>query len=339
MQKKKRTFLLNINSKNDSIKRFYYKYVFLIIILGLLIVACVLFFFDIHIIMYGNTSTAVGQYVMAIATILGGALVALGLWINNRRVLEQSRQNNIAERAQINTRFKDAATLLGSENVSSILSGVYALHQIAVETYDGDDIQKGYVGVIHDILCAFIRENTDTIHNEEKGKNWRVNKKPAIVIQTILKVLFKNEKQIYKDLITDLSDCVFERVYLEEANMTGVDFSRTKFIKSNFKNSAFVSCFMEESFMDEVNFSNCFFEKTVFDYSIIRKTTFEKTKLTNCDFWETHQNHVNYNQAIFQNIDFKDSVFEEEINFSNTILAGFSKKEILEKSVSLSRKD
>lgn len=339
MQKKKKTFsFFNIGTGKKTFREFYFNNIFLIIILGLLVFALILFYLDADIKMYGNSADAVGQYVMAVATILGGSLVALGLWINNKRVLEQIRQNNIAEKAQINTRFKDAATLLGSENVSSILSGIYALHQIAVETYNGNDNQRGYVGIVHDILCAFIRENTQTVHNEEKGKDWRVNKKPTIVIQTILNVLFKNEKEIYSDLITDLSDCVFEDLYLDEANIVGIDFSRTKFIKSNFKQSNFHSCYLEEAFIDEVDFSMCSFKNVVFDDSFIRKSTFEDARFTTCDFWETQQTHVKYDKASFTAIDFKSSVLDQSVSFRSTSLEQYPLVEIVNNSVNLTQK-
>ncbi|MDD6209574.1 MAG: pentapeptide repeat-containing protein [Bacteroidales bacterium] len=336
MEKKKKTFLF-IDKSNNKNKRFNYKYLFLITVLGFILLAVTLFCFDMHTIMYGDSQSAVGQYIMSVVTVLGGALVGVGLWINNRRVLEQTRQNNIAEKAQINTRFKDAATLLGSENVSSILSGIYALHQIAMETSDGNDTQKGYVSVIHDILCAFIRENTDTIHDEVKGRDWRINKKPPIVIQTILKVLFTNEKQIYKELIADLSYCVFEYINLEEAAFTGVDFSKTKFIKSTFKKSVFESCFMEEAFIDEVDFSGCDFRKIVFDNSLIRKTTFENALLADCDFWHTQQNSVSYKNAGFKNVDFKNSVFENKMNFDETPFKNLSHEQIITDALSLTK--
>jgi len=335
MEKKKRTFLF-IGKNNVNIKRFNYKYVFLFTIAGFILLAFSLFYLDIHIFMYGNTQSAVGQYIMSVVTILGGSLVGVGLWINNRRVMEQIRQNNIAEKGQINMRFKDAATLLGSENVSSILSGIYALHQVAIETCDGDDTQKGYVSIVHDILCAFIRENTDTIYDEVKERDWRINKKPPVVIQTILKVLFKNEKQIYRDLITDLSHCVFEYIYLEDAVFNGVDFSKTKFIKSVFKKSTFMSCFMEEVFIDEMDFSECEFQKTVFDNSIIRKTSFEKGLLTDCDFWHTQQNNVNYKKVTFKNIDFKESILDN-IDFKQTIFENVEKERIISDSASMGK--
>lgn len=332
MSKRAKTFSALLETNKKAISKFYYKYIFLIIIFGTILLGIIFYKLDAHIMLFGDTTAALGEYVRTVATVLGGALVLLGLWINNRRVAEQTRQNNINERGQINTRFKDAATLLGSESVSSILSGIYALHQIALETSIGDKGQRGYVNIIQDILCAYVRENTDTIQNEENGKAWRINKKPTIVIQTIVKVLFKNDKQVYSNLMTDLSDCVFEGINLDEAHIANVDFSRTKFIKSSFKKTAFIACYLEDAFIDDVDFTDSSFEKTVFDLSHIKNTSFAKCRIIQSDFWDVVFNKVSFKDAVLDNLDFKDVVLEEDVYFENTKLEGYSPEEIKTKS-------
>lgn len=332
MSKRAKTFSALLETNKKAISKFYYKYIFLIIIFGTILLGIIFYKLDSHIMLFGDTTAALGEYVRTVATVLGGALVLLGLWINNRRVAEQTRQNNINERGQINTRFKDAATLLGSESVSSILSGIYALHQIALETSIGDKGQRGYVNIIQDILCAYVRENTDTIQNEENGKAWRINKKPTIVIQTIVKVLFKNDKQVYSNLMTDLSDCVFEGINLDEAHIANVDFSRTKFIKSSFKKTVFIACYLEDAFIDDVDFTDSSFEKTVFDLSHIKNTSFAKCRIIQSDFWDVVFNKVSFKDAVLDNLDFKDVVLEEDVYFENTKLEGYSAEEIKTKS-------
>lgn len=335
---KKRKILSSIIKNNQKVlSDFYYKYIFLIIIFGCILIGLVFYKLDAHIILFGDTPSALGEYVKTVATGLGGALVILGLWINNRRVAEQTRQNNIAEKGQINTRFKDAATLLGSGNVSSIISGVYALHQIALESSEEKGIQRGYVSIIHDILCTYIRENTEIIVNKDTGKEWLENSKPTIVIQTIIKVLFKNNEFIYSDLMTDLSNCVFENIDFDNAYITNVDFTKSKFIKSSAQNCSFNSCYMENSFIDEMDFTDSSFEKVIFDSSHIKNSNFSKTKLRNCDYWESIIYNTKFDDVIFQNTDFKNAVFEGQVTFKNTILAQHTLEEIKTNSNILTR--
>lgn len=313
MNKRRETFATVIRKNKDVISKLYYKHIFLIIISSTLIISIAFYFLDAHILMFGDNENSLGEYVKTVATVLGGALLILGLSINNRRVAEQTRRNDIAERGQLNTRFKDAATLLGGEHVSTILSGVYALHQIAEESYGEDQYQQGYVNVIHEILSAYIRENTATIENKDNGKAWRVNEKPTVVIQTIMSVLFKNERSIYKNLVTDLSDCVFEDINLDEANLVGVDFSRTKFIRSSLKSSNFESCYLEEVFIDDVDFSKSKFFQVIFDHSFIRSTKFTDTEIENTDFWDASLEDVNFEKAKLTKVDFKDAKFSNII--------------------------
>ncbi len=331
MNKKRNTFSSLIRENKEAIRKLYYKHIFLMIVVSSLTISVILYKLDTHIVLFGDNENALGEYVKTMATVLGGALLILGLSINNRRVAEQIRRNDIAERGQFNTRFKDAATLLGSEHVSTILSGVYALHQIAEETYEEDQHEQGYINIVHDILSAYIRENTATIENKEKGKMWRINEKPTIIIQTIMKVLFKNERSIYKNLITDLSDCVFENINLDEANIIGVDFSRTKFIKSSFKNAAFESCYLEETFIDEIDFSKSYFKQTIFDLSYIKNTKFTEARIIDSDFWDVTFNSVDFSNSDLNKVDFKNANFEEYVNFNNTILQGYSFDEIKKK--------
>lgn len=337
MKKRTKEFATILQTNKKVISRFYYKYIFLIIILSCIFLGILFYRLDAHIVLFGDTSSALGEYVKTVATVLGGALVLLGLWINNRRVAEQIRQNNISEKAQLNTRFKDAATLLGSENVSSILSGIYALNQIALEASIGDKRQRGYVNIVHDILCAYVRENTDTITNQENGKAWRVNKKPAIVIQTVMKVLFKNDGFIYSNLNTDLSDCVIEDVILDEAYMVNVDFSRTKFIRATMKNATLISCFLTDSFIDDVKFESSVFKKVIFDCSHIRNTSFVDSQMQDCDFWDVILSDVNMTGVHFVNADFKDAVFEKNVVLKNTLLEDCANDEIVKNSKELTK--
>jgi len=94
-----------------------------------------------------------------IGAFLGGVLVAINAYFIYKRAKALDENNKLVAKGQLDTRFKDAATLLAEENTSANLSGILALHQIAVEASKTED-QKDYVKVIKDILIAFIKENS-----------------------------------------------------------------------------------------------------------------------------------------------------------------------------------
>lgn len=171
-----------------------------------------------------------GDFFKFILLIVGGIIAIYGLMVNykrleitNRQVEQQTEQVKIAikqiqlaEKTQINTRFKDAAQLLASEHTSAILSGIYALDQIVVEVSQSDDEQyKGYVKVVHDILCAYLRENSIL---DELGKPIKRNR-PDIVFQTIVSQLFVNNKAVYNGLEAELQKTYLAGLYLEGANL------------------------------------------------------------------------------------------------------------------------
>lgn len=338
MNKKIKTFSSILHTNTKYLSRFYYKYLFTIIIIVNAIAAVCLFEAGVHTTLFGDTPNAMGEYVKAMGGLLGIELVFLGLWINNRRISEMVRQNNIAEKSQINTRFKDAATLLGNENVSTVLSGVYALHQIALDTSTDKD-KKSYVSIVHDILCTYIKENTDNIKDEKTGKLWRVNKGSTFVIQTIMKVLFKNDGYIYSNFVTDLSNCILEDIDLENAHMVNVDLTKAKLIRTSFKHASIQSCYLEGTFIDEVSFEDCTISKVVFDNSHIKNTSFEKARIEHSDFWHTLCTSVKFKNSCFEDVDFKDAIFENETTFAGSNLIDYSDDEIRDKSKELTKNE
>lgn len=327
MNKKVKTFSSILQTNTKYLSRFYYKYMFTIVIVVNAVLIVCLYKSGVHTALFGDTPNALGEYAKAMGGLLGIELVFLGLWINNRRISEMVRQNNIAEKSQINTRFKDAATLLGNENVSTVLSGVYALHQIALDASVDKD-KKSYVSIVHDILCTYIKENTDNIKDEKTGKLWRVNKGSNFVVQTIVKVLFKSDSYIYSNFVTDLSNCILENIDLEDAHLTNVDFSKAKFIRTSFKHATLESCYLEGTFIDEVSFEECCISKVVFDNAHIKNTTFEKARIEHSDFWHALCTSVKFKDARFLDVDFKEAIFEKETDFDKSNLAEYSSDEI-----------
>ena len=165
-----------------------------------------------------------------------GSILLLGSqWTANRRNLIADKRNVITEKGNLDIRFKDAALLLANDNTSAIVSGIYALHQVAVEASKGDKNQQGYVKIVQDILCAFIRENNE--YEKDKEDNIIVEKiertKPKIVFQTIMDVLNDKEHPIYTSSEMDFSNSDLSGMQLEEynffwayltgANLTGAD--------------------------------------------------------------------------------------------------------------------
>lgn len=224
--------------------------------------------------------------------LIGGGLIALwGLWINNKRAnaqvdqiklqteqirLQQEAQQNmikqikIADNSQINTRFKDATMLLTERETSANLSGIYILHQIAEELYSKNP-NDGYIKIIQDILCSFYRENApmDIIHNKP-NINYTNYKKKTIVYQTLIDVLFKNERKIYVKNRFELYNSSFKLLNFENANIENANFGASYLEKNlNFKNATFLNVNFKNAIINtmiiNVDFTGTIFENANFD--------------------------------------------------------------------------
>ena len=195
-----------------------------IIMIGVSI-AALLYVLKIPELLFGDAPNAAGQYVTLVGAMIGGVLVILGLMINDNRVKVMIAQNNISEKAQLNTRFKDASLLLGSGETSSALAGIYALNQVAIEDAKDSD-RNGYAKVVKEILCAYLRENSKV--KDAQGRLERIERqKPSIIFQTIVDVLFMEKtSEVYARYKSNLWGCALNALSLENANLKNADLRR-----------------------------------------------------------------------------------------------------------------
>jgi len=215
--------------------------------------------------------------------------------------------NYLSRKAQLDNRFIEANNLLASDNSSENIAGIYALNQIAIDA-SKDSIQRGYVQIIKNILCTFIRENSEeriikdnntgkatvtilrgTGYSKvlvEGGKIEGFITKPEIVFQTIINVLFvDNTYQIYQDYPTNLQKSVLNNldlseVHLENANLEGAYF---EFVK-----------FSSKTHLEGANLSSAHLEFADFSGAIL--TIDDKKSVS----WTSHLNGVNLRNAFLR---------------------------------------
>ncbi|MDR0790732.1 MAG: pentapeptide repeat-containing protein [Bacteroidales bacterium] len=206
--------------------------------LGVIAFAWMLWCFDnkLHLlrIFFSKNKKPVLSDVMKYAGAAAGGLLIIGNFLISKT------QTDLIAKGQLDTRFKDAAMLLANDNTSAMLSGVAALHQIAVEASQNED-QKDYVQVIKDILINFIKEGSTKELNDGKIALEKDNKKPILVVQTIIDKLYsmdKKNRQMYKS--AHLSSCVLKGIIFQHAHLEDVSFSH-----ANLENSMFYNVHLE----------------------------------------------------------------------------------------------
>lgn len=122
--------------------------------------------------LYGTGADNKGKLLSTILTAIGGVCVIWGLYLNNKKVDEQTRQNNITVQNSNDKRFGEAIGYLNDANEGIVIGGVYALYQLA----KGD---SRYAPIITNIFCSYVNDNTD----KQDKKSY----------QTILSLLFSKD--------------------------------------------------------------------------------------------------------------------------------------------------
>jgi len=242
----------------------------------------------------------------------------------------QQEYNSVIAKGNLDNRFKDASLLLGNENTSACLAGIYALNQIAVDAHaDGRD---GYVGVIKKILCAILREG-------------EFQNRPFIV-QTILDVLFKGQSaELFSLFPTPLSGSVLKEMNFENANLQKADLSNACLEGSNFKNAILAEAYLRNADLTEASFDSAnlyqadlnqtklnrawlnkaILAKTQMNYAELKGATLSHSTLNGAQFGEAHLEGADfYSAEITDSTTFTSAFINDKTNFFETSLFGKS---------------
>lgn len=181
---------------------------------------------------------------------IGGAVIVIATLFTTVKSIDLTQSSiELNQKSQLAIRFKDAALLLASENTSSNLSGIYALHQIAKESGSSKEGDQGYKKTIQDILCAFIREN----NNRGLFSSTFRRNKPDFVFQTIMDVLNDNNNLIYNSSNINLSGSDLSLLYLSGANLEGANLCITNLSKANLKRANLSRAYLHGAYLEGIN--------------------------------------------------------------------------------------
>lgn len=181
-----------------------------------------------------------GEFFKVILTSFGGLGVIYGLYLNSKRIQEQTRQNNISEKVNIDKRFGEAIGYLNSDNIGVAIGGAYALHQLAKE----DEI---YLSIVGNIFAEFLSSNPQLENNRLYN----------IVIQLVFDEIFNKIKLNFRDVnfiankFTNISNNSFYDCRFNNININGID------------NCIFNTCYFDKLCLTkgcDLSFDNSIFE-------------------------------------------------------------------------------
>jgi len=270
-------------------------------------------------------------------------------------IIQLDRRISKSDKQFCDSRFSTSVSLLGNENESVRIGGIYNLHFLASEYPDE------YLNIVCEIFCAYIRNTTREIKCEKRTSD---------EIQIIIDLLFKrdcNGKLIFESCKKDLSGSCLHKINANnEADcrnqyiLTNVDFSEAVlnevfFDKAIFTNVCFINAKLNsvnfcEAKLNNVNFEKATLDETCFLSTISNDIKFYYAKLRDCTFREISTksilsyinfdgatldkvifnkaklSHVAYNGAILNDVDFTSTNLDDiefyEIKFSDGYFGG-----------------
>jgi len=247
-------------------------------------------------------NSANGELIKVILTSIGGVAIFLGLWFNNKRIKEQTRQNNISERGYADGRFNDAIKHIASSDSSIVLGGIYTLFQLAKEDSRYPLIvSKIFINYLRNYSKKFIPiiDNHFVPIKQEFNFDIDSSEVPFEAV-TIINLLILNDdifnKKSYQNILyrnmlfTDLKGFNLSLSYFYNCYFTGnvqnINFQHCKFIECNF--GTIESEFNDCDFMN-ANLSNCNFqcmklENSKFTNANCNGLLINANKINGCNF-------------------------------------------------------
>ena len=176
---------------------------------------------------------------------MGGILVALQALMSYKRAKAmedtakaqadaaqaQARANENTEQGLRQERLKNAIEHLGHERDSVRLGGAYELFHLVEK--DNKDLRK----TAFDILCAHIRQTTG---EKEYQKNYK--SKPSEEVQSLLRLLFVQEHEVFKGLHIDLRES-----YLNGANLREARLQRAVLTGAHLEGASLIGAHLQEA--------------------------------------------------------------------------------------------
>ncbi len=269
-----------------------------------------------------------------ITFILAITAMVLTLW----RIRQTERRLTQNEEARLDTRFKDAVMLLGNEDPSVRIGGLYSLFEIAKSESkhmrENSNYHSSYPKIIVEIICGFIRNQSQKDYEKYLQKTQNNKQKPYKIkddIQKALNILFLNhqnmnnyliikegiKKQYNQKIITKkqyMQEILsyqqkFRNIIFHDAPNSSFDLSNAKLQYANLYNGYFYFA----------NFFNIDLQGANLNDASLEFTNLDNANLQNATFYDANLQNTILKNANLQNSKLSDA-YLENANFVNANL-------------------
>ena len=274
------------------------------------------------------------------ALIVGGTLLAIGVYLTYRRINTLEKNIRVSEEGQITERFIRAVEQLGSDKLEIRLGGIYTLERIAKYS------EKDHWAIM-EILSANIREKCQLVKKSVTAENEEIDpvndkviaqepRKTSIDIQSILTVIGRRKYQfdpenskldfyaisIYKPILIEaiLDGAIFVRAQLEGANFWKAHLKGAFFTSAQLKGAYFIDAELEGAYftgaqlegayftsaqLERANFISAQLKGAYFINAQLEGAHFTGAQLEGADFTNAQLIGANLKGAQFEGADFK----------------------------------
>ena len=164
-----------------------------------------------------------------LSLVVGGIVaIELAVWrsiVGERQTTVAQRQVETAQSGLLNERFQKGAEMLGSEDLSVRLGGIYALQHLAAEH------PKQYHVQVMKLLCAFVRHPT-----KDKGGDANLNEEeqsPRPDVSAVAEIICKRDDshlllERNLEFMLDLRGADLRHLNLSNADLSGANLREAK---------------------------------------------------------------------------------------------------------------
>lgn len=178
-----------------------------------------------------------------VSLVLGGVVaIELAVWrsiVGERQTDAAQRQAETAQSGLLNERFQEGAEMLGSENLSVRLGGIYTLKHLAAEHPEQYHVQ------VMELLCAFVRHPTKELSGDADGNE--KEQSPRADVSAIAEII-RNRTDAHiqverkAEFRLDLRYADLRRLHLDESDLSdaflcGADLSWALLRRANLSNA------------------------------------------------------------------------------------------------------
>ena len=159
---------------------------------------------------------------------MGGALLAIGATIANRRAVAMEDTVRSTEKGLRQERLKTAIEHLGHPSDSVRMGGAYELFHLA---QDNEDLRRTAL----DILCAHIRRTTGEAEYRSRHAD-----KPSTEVQSLLTLLFVQEHEVFEGCRIDLQGS-----WLKGANLFRARLRGASLYEASLQGASFIEAYLQ----------------------------------------------------------------------------------------------